>query len=171
MSTTDRNVSTHSVAEAGPRGRGFSPCFAVRLRVSLRTLAQPTKLTPGHTIDDVSGNVVVFLIWCVLGLPIAAALTRHWQSVHRRWLLAVAEREAGTSLRTDGRLRPRRVYWELRASTRRGFGSRIHQRDANPDIEAMRQESVAAFREVRMRLALVLTLWLALGLAMLIALR
>ena len=135
------------------------------------TLAQPTKLTPSHTIDGVSGSVLVVLIWCVLGLPIAVALTRHWQTVHRRWLLAVAERESGTSLRTDGRLKPRRLYWELRASTKRGFGSRILQHDANPDIEALRQESVAAFREVRMRFALFLTLWLALGLAMLIALR
>ena len=115
--------------------------------------------------------MVVFLIWCVLGLPIFSVLTQHWQSAHQRWLLAVAEREAGTSLRSDGRLRPRRVYWELRASTRLGWGSRFLQPDVDPAVDALRQDSVAAFRKARMRFVLFLMLWLALGLAWLIALR
>ena len=112
---------------------------------------------------------MVFLIWAAVGLLVGHALARHWYQVHQRWLLAVAEREAGRSL--GGRRGPRRIYWEFVGSFRRGFGYRFVRADPEPDIELLRQKSLAAWRSTRLRFYLFAVAWLGGGFALLTVLR
>ena len=92
---------------------------------------------------------IAFLAWGAIGFLIARLLARHWYKVHRRWLTAVSEREAGRSL--EGRNFAVRIYYELVGSTRRGFGNRMLQPDPDPDIERLRLESVSEHRRLRPR--------------------
>jgi len=93
--------------------------------------------------------LVLFLAWGAIGLLIARVLARRWYRTHRRWLSAVSEREASRNL--DGQNFAVRIYWELVASRRRGFGKRIRQPDPDPDIERLRLASWNEFRRTRPR--------------------
>jgi hypothetical protein len=107
----------------------------------------------------VSGAVVAFLIWIAVGLLVGHMLAKRWYQVHQRWLLSVAEREAGRNL--AGREQaPSRLYWQLVGSFRRGFGYRFVEADPDPEIELLRRQSFVALRSLRARLCLFAVGWL-----------
>lgn len=106
-------------------------------------------------------GVVAFLIWVGAGLLVGHILARPWYQTHRRWLLPVAEREAGQSL--AGRRGPRRLYWEFVGSLRRGFGYRFLREDRDQELELRRRESLVTWRSLRLRFYVFGVCWLGGG--------
>jgi hypothetical protein len=122
----------------------------------------------------VSVNVILFVIWIALGLPVAWALSWRWQRSHASWRTAVAEREAETSL---GRGRPwwfpsaRLTWWDLVAYFRRGPIASTLRADPDPEVEALRQESLALHKRLRARFYLFMAVWLGVALIILTVFR
>ena len=98
------------------------------------------------------------LIWGAAGLLFTYFEGRRWRQIHRRWLTAVSEREAGSSL--HGRNSAIRTYWELVGSVRSGFGYRFVQPDPDPDIERLRLASLTEGRRLRPRFVVFMLCWL-----------
>jgi hypothetical protein len=106
----------------------------------------------------VSGAVVAFLIWIAVGVLVGHMLAKRWYEVHERWLLSVAEREAGSNL-AGRKQAPSRLYWQLVGSFRRGFGDRFAGADPDPEIELLRRQSFVAWHSLRTRLYLFAVCW------------
>jgi hypothetical protein len=112
---------------------------------------------------------VAFLIWIAVGLLVWHMLAKRWYQVHQRWLLSVAEREAGRNL--AGRRGPRHLYWELVGSLRSGFGYRFLRADRDEEIELRRRESLLTWRSLRGGFYVFAVCWLGGGFSLLMLLR